>query len=441
MIYGIAGFVYLAATAFRPAQAALLPSLAATPEELTAANVASSTIESVARFGGPALGGLLLAATSTRVVFAATVATFLWSALLVFGIRPPAAERETLPVQAALRDELLAGFRAIWTERRLRLLVSLFAAQTLVGGALNVLVVVVALRLLDLGNGGVGYLFSAVGIGGVLGAAAAVALIGRRRLAAAFGVGVVFWGTPIALVAVFPHTAAALILFAVIGLANTIVDVAGLTLLQRSVPGEVLGRVFGVLESIILATVALGAILAPVLVSGLGIRGALVAAGVFLPIVVALTWRPLAAMDADASPPAQELDLVRNLPLFAPLPGPVLEHLAASLVPVAAPAGTTVVRQGDSGDRFYVVAGGRLAVSVDGVPAGTLEQGDHFGEIALLRDVPRSATVTAEADAELLALERDEFIAAVTGHAASAEAADAVIATRLGSLRPSVASL
>jgi MFS family permease len=441
VVFALAGLVALVSTAFRPAQVALLPTLAQTPEELTSANVAATTIESVAFFAGPALGGLLLAATSTGVVFSAQAGTFLLSAFLVGRIRAEPAEAEPEPGDEArgIVREALAGFRAIGTDSRLRLIVGLFAAQTFVAGALNVLIVVMALELLDLGESGVGLLTSADGVGGLLGAAAALVLVGRRRIASSFGVGLVLWGLPIALIGAWPTPAAALVLLAVVGIGNTVADVAGLTLLQRAVPEVVLARVFGVLESLVLGTIALGAVVAPVLISALGARGALLAVGAFLPILTVVLWRPLRALDAEAAPPG--LELLRSLPIFAPLPGAVLERLASSLTPVPLAAGADVFRQGDHGDLFYLVGRGEVEVLVEGRPPIRLGAGAGFGEIALLRDVPRTATVVATRDGELFALGRDEFIATVTGHAASAEAADAVIAVRLGSLRPGIASV
>ena len=434
LIYALGVVESVLATAYRPAQAALLPQLARTPEQLTAANVASSSIESVGIFLGPALGGLLLAATGTGVVFAATAVAFFAAALAVARIDVAAERREREPGRGYV-SEALAGFRAIGANARLRLLVGLYAAQTLVGGAFNVLVVVIALDLLEIGEAGVGWLNSAVGIGGVVGAVVTVTMVGRRRLAPDFGIGLVLWGAPLLLVGIWPNAITAMLLFAVIGVGNTIVDVAGLTLLQRAVPNEVLARVFGALESLLIAMIGVGAVLAPVLLALLDTRGALLAAGAFLPAVTLLTWRKLASIDAEVAPPA-ELELLRSVPILAPLPTTALEGLAATAERVRVAADAPVFRQGDPGDRFYVVASGRLDVDVDGRAATPLGPGDYFGEIALLRDVPRTATVVAREDAELLALERDDFIGAVTGHAPSAAAADTVIGTRLGALRP-----
>jgi MFS family permease len=439
VVYALAGFVAVVSTAFRPAQAAILPSLARSPEELTAANVASTTIESVGSFVGPALGGLLLAATSAGVVFLATAATFVWSALLLAFVSPTGTpERQGVP---NLREEALAGFKTIAEQPRLRLIVSLYGAQTLVNGALNVLIVVAALDLLDLGQSGPGFLNSAVGVGGLLGVVVALALVGRRRLAADFGLGLVLWGIPIALIGVWPHEAGALVLLAVLGIGNTLIDVAALTLLQRAAPDEVLARVFGVIEFVLIGAMGMGAILAPALISALGIRGALIVTGALLPALAVLAWPRLNRIDSEVAVPVRELGLLRGLDIFAPLPPATIEHLAGSLRARRAEAGEQIIREGEAGDLFYVVGSGEVDVTQDDRSLGTLGPGDSFGEIALLRPVPRTATVVARGEVELYTLDRDEFVAAVTGHPESRDAADAVIGARLGSLRAGMASI
>jgi MFS family permease len=439
VVYVLASLVGVAATAFRPAQAALTPSLAQTPEELTAANVAATTIESVGIFAGPALGGVLLAATGPGTVFVVTAGLLIWSVVLLVGIpaygRAESAERN----EVAVVEELLEGFRTIGREKGLRLLVGLFAAQTFVCGLLNVLIVVIALQLLHTGTAGVGFLNSAVGIGGLLGAVAAAALVGRRRLAADFGVGIFIWGVPIALVAIWPNQVFALVLLAIVGIGNTLVDVSGMTLMQRAAPDEVLARVFGVLESVFLLTIGLGSIVAPLLLDWLGTRGALIAAGAVLPLLVAPAWPGLAAIDRAVRIPSEHLELLQRNPIFSPLPTSTIEQLAEALEELRVPEGAEVVRQGEPGDRFYLVQAGEVAVYVDGEEVQSLGPGDSFGEIALLREVPRTATVKARTDAVLCALDRNTFIAAVTGFGPSLSAAEGVIGMRLGPARAGLA--
>src|SRR3954452_321111 len=424
-VYCLAGVENLVGTVFRPLQGALLPVLSSSPEELTAANLGFATIESVATFAGPALGGLLLATTSTGTVFAVTAGIYACATFLVARIRAP--KREAAREERSAATEALAGFRTISGDANLRLIIGLYGAQTLVAGALNVLIVVTSLQLLDLGNAGVGFLTAAVGIGGLVGAVVALALVGRQRLATDFGLGLVLWGVPIALIGIFPEPPIALLLLGLVGIGVTVVDVAAVTLLQRVVPDEVLARVFGVLQTVFVATIGLGAIAAPLLVAWIGPRGALIATGALLPTLSVLLWTRLRKLDGIGMAPKDALDLLQATPLFRPLPGPIIEELAAKLVVVATSAGEVVIREGDAGDRFYLIGSGEVDVSSDAGPVATLGPGEYFGEIALLRDVPRTATVRTKSDARLYALERDEFLSAVTGHPESAEAADAVV--------------
>ena len=441
LVYCLAGLTSILGTAFLPAESALLPELARTPEELTAANVTRSTIDSIGGFAGPAIGGGMLAFTSSGAVFLVTSATFVWGGLLVSTIRPKTSG-SAKPVaagdkaRASFLSEAAGGFKAIAAERRLRVVIGLYAAQTMLAGALGVLVVVTALDLLDRGDSAVGLLNAAAGVGGIVGALAAFALIGRKRLAADFGIGIILWGAPLAAIGAWPNIPVALAALAVLGLGNTLVDVAGLTLLQRSAPPEVIGRVFGVLEMVLVATMGLGAGLAPFLIDAVGIRWSLVVTGAFLPTLAALTWRQLLRIDAESHAPSDEIRLLERIPIFSPLPGPSLERLASQLEALTVAAGTEVIRQGDHGDRFYVIESGRLRVTVDGIPSGELGPGGFFGEIALLRDAPRTATVVAETESTLRTLGREEFLAAVTGHAPSARAADAFVGARLGGRPP-----
>jgi MFS family permease len=433
VVYALASLMGLLQSTFRPTQAALLPLLARTPQELTAANLVLTTVESVGLFVGPAVGGLLLAATGTDTVFAVTGGMFLLAALLLAGVR---AGSTTAPVtlRGNFLNEAFAGFRTVWRDSRLRLIIGLYGVQTLAAGALNVLIVVTAIEVLGLGEAGIGFLNSAVGVGGLLGGVAAVGLVSYPRLASAFGLGLAFAGLPIALLALLPHTVPALVLLALVGLGITVVDVAGLTLLQRATPDNVLTRVMGVVQSVFVGTLGLGALVAPALIRAFGNRGALVATGAALPILATITWPRLRALDESVATAPPHLDLLGTIPIFRPLPAATLEQLARELHPVRFPAGEAIVQQGEHGDRFYIVADGEVDVQIDGRPATTLKAGDFFGEIALLRDLPRTATVTARTEVDVLALDRNEFINAVTGHPESAKAAHAVVTNRLGAL-------
>jgi MFS family permease len=414
---------------YGPAQAALMPSLVDSPEELTAANLVGNTVSSVGMFAGPAVGGVLLALSGPAAVFALNAALFAWSGLWVLKIardEPPGAGRE-----ARVLQDLAQGIATITRHSALRVIVGLTAAQTAVVGAFEVLLVVLALRLLHAGNAGVGWLNTAQGAGTMVGALVVAVFAQRRRLAGGLGVGAFLWGVPIALSALWLSLPVALALVAVVGVGDVLVEVTGTTLLQRSAENEVLGRVFGVLQSLVLGGLALGSIVAPAIVSLLGPRWALVATGAFLPVLLVPLWPKLRAIDAAGRVAEEPLRLLRGSSIFASLPQPVAERLAAGAGAVAVAAGDTVFRQGEPGDRFYVIAAGQAEVVVGGGTARELGPGDFFGEIALLRDVPRTATVRALDELRLYAIERDDFIAAVTGHAPSLEAAESVVAARL----------
>jgi MFS family permease len=323
--------------------------------------------------------------------------------------------------------ETIAGFGALKEHSSPRLIIALFGGQTIVRGSLSVLIVVAALRALGLGQPGVGYLNAAVGVGGLVGSAAALSLVGRRRLAAPFGLGLVLWGLPIALLGIWPLAPLAFLFLAVIGLANGIVDVAGLSLLQRTVPIDVLARVLGLLESLVMATIGLGSIAAPGLISLAGLRGAMIATGLALPLLTLAAWRSLVSVDAMAAAPGPELRLLQGVPFLAPLAPPVLEQLSLGMKPRSFPTGTAIVREGEPGTQFFVIGEGRARITVDGATVRTLGPGHYFGEIALLRDVPRTATVTAETEVSAYAIEREPFLQAVTGHSRSRDLGDAVL--------------
>ena len=326
------------------------------------------------------------------------------------------------------RELLAGGFRTVVSTPRTRLLVFLTTAQSFIRGCLNVLIVVGSFRLLGAGAGAVGYLTAAVGVGGLVGAFGALSLRGRR-LAVPFGVSLVFWGLPIILVAAWPNLVAAVFLLAVVGAANSVEDVAVFTLLQRVIPDDVLTRVLGIVWGLAMGAIAIGSVAATGIVALVGSRAAFVVVGAILPLATLIVWRQLVRVDREMLPPADELAIVEGVPMFAPLSIAAKEHMATRLVEVPVTAGEVVIRTGEPGDRFYMVADGALDVT-NGVSA-TVRRGDFFGELALLRDIPRTATVIATKRSRLYALEREDFLAAVTGHSGVRAAGEAVVEERL----------
>ncbi|MCX6363591.1 MAG: cyclic nucleotide-binding domain-containing protein, partial [Actinobacteria bacterium] len=316
-----------------------------------------------------------------------------------------------------------------------RLLVGLLGSQYVLVGALDVLCVVLSMSNLGMGEAGAGFLNSAFGAGGVLGAGVTALLVARRRLAPALVAGMLTAALALGVLGLYPSRAGAFVLLAMAGLGRTVFDVTGRILLQRSAPPGVLARVFSLLESLMNFGLAIGSVMVPVLVGLSGARAALLGTALLFFVLVALAWSRLWKIDAAADVPQVEIQLLRSLPIFAPLPAPEIECLARALRPVSAAAGETVIREGEAGDCFYAIATGKVAITKAGHEVKRLGRGEGFGEIALIHDVPRTATVTATEDTELFALEKAPFILALTGHAPAARAADALVSQRLGELR------
>jgi MFS family permease len=419
----------LLAVMHRPTFMALLPSLARAPEELVASNAASATMEGLGTLVGPAIGGALVAATATPVTFGAPAVIFVVASASVLRVNPGPLLRT--PASHAGWSTLLGGLTALNRYRHAALMLAVFGAQILVRGILNVLLVVTSVELLGLGEEGVGLLNAAIGAGGLLGALSAMALVSRRRLTPFVALGLVMWGTPIAAVGLLPIAAVAVSVFVVLGAGNAVLDVAGFSLLQRTVPNAVRGQVFGVLEALVMLGLGAGSAFAPLLVAALGVRGALIATGLFLPAVAILSWRAIRGADALAVIPAREMELLRRVPMFRLLPLTALEQVAEAAEERQFTAGTPLIIQGAAGDNFYVLAAGSAVADIDGQSVGRLAAGDSFGEIAMLRDVPRTASVIAATDGSALVIERDAFLSAVTGDRQSLAAADAVISEHL----------
>src|SRR6266705_278136 len=357
--YAAAVFASTAVTTTRPAQSALIPSVAATPDQLTAANVVAGWLEAA----GAATAGLL-------------------------------------------------------------------AAAAVVVGALDLLVVILAITVLGRPPGWAGYLEFAFGAGAVLAATVSAVLVGRRLGGPILAAALAFSGA-LAAVAFGPGLAGTVVLLAVAGAGHCLLAVATRTLLQRSVPPRLIGRIFGVLEGFTMAGLAVGALLVPALAHLGGSRLAVLGVAAVLPLAAVAGGRAVFRLDAGTAVPVVEIALLRSLPLFAELPAPAIEGLAAALRPVRLEAGAVLIRQGDPGDGYFAIAAGELDAEQDGRFLGRYGRGDGVGEIALLRAVPRTATVTAHTAATVYRLDRDLFLTAVLGHAPTRRQAGQIAAARL----------
>ncbi len=436
VIYALAVLSTIAATLYRPAHSALLPSLCRTGYELASANVVRGLLDSAATLVGPLLAAVLLQFTGVGVVFAVAAAASFWSAALLIRLRYEAPPRPAAPRRPNLAREAADGVRAVTQNRGLALILGLAGVQALTRGALTVLSVVVAIELLGTGEPGAGALMAAVGVGAVLGSLAASLLVGTGRLGAWFAVGVGLWGLPLTLVGIVPQESAALGFLAFIGVGNALIDVAGFTLIARMAPDAVLARVFGVLESLVTVFIGLGAVVASSMVEWFGVQTALVTIGLVCPVAAVVSWRRLRSLDRSVGALDVDAGLLQRVPMFSTLPLPAVEQLARGLEPVTVAAGDVVFKQGDIGDRYYLIESGEADVVGDGRVVATLGPGEGFGEIALLRSTRRTASVVARNELRLQALDSDRFLPVVLGYTPSAQRAAADVDDLLERYKP-----
>jgi MFS family permease len=442
LVYASATTAGWVITLVRPTHASLLPRLAQTPEELSSAFAASSLLESFSILLGPLLAGGLMAlapgsVSRSGVVDAALAAMLFLGTVSVASIRvrtEPAKDGGTSGVRVVASDAV-EGVRAVAHDRRSLLLVATMGLAMVQLGFVDVLIVVLAFNFIGTGDAGVGFLTASIGAGAVVGAMLAVGVAARWRASRSFRWGISWSGVSIAGIAAQPALAS--VFLAMSGVGGALADVNGRVMLQRLIPDKQLSRAFGVLESVYMAGEGAGSFLASLIIVAIGPRWTLLIAGVLLPSVALLGRRALIALDVGIRIPSEEMALLRSAPFFAPLPTPMLERLARNLIPIHVPDGAIVIREGDAGDRFYAIVEGAVDVLEGGRRVKTLGPGGSFGEIALIRDVPRTATVVATTESKLLALDRDEFLRAITGHEAASEAAHGLAADRLDELEAS----
>ncbi len=427
--YAAAVVAATAVTTTRPAQATLIPSVSVTPDQLTAANVVVGWVEAAGITAAGLLTGALITLGGVGCVFAVCAGLGVVAVLLVARLRvaAPGPAPERAP---ALLTGLGEGLRLSVRRPRLRLMLALLTAEAAVVGALDLLFVILAVVVLGRSRAWAGYLGSAFGAGAVLAATVSAMLIGRRLGVPILAAAVLLSGT-LAALAFGLGLAATVALLTVAGASRALLDVATRTLLQRSVPPQLTGRVFGVLEGLTMAGLALGALLVPVLVDLGGSRLALLGVAAVLPLAAMAGGRGLLGLDAEAAIPVVEIALLRSLPMFAELPAPAIEGLAAAITPLDVPAGTVLIRQGDRGDAYYAIAAGELDAVADGHFLRRCGRGEGVGEIALLRAVPRTATVIARTAATVYELSRELFLTAVLGHAATQRQAGRIADARL----------
>ena len=443
--YGL-GIVAMALIALtRPLLASLLPEIARSPEELTAGNVASGLGEGFGALGGSLLAGVLFALAGAPFVLVTGGAVMVVAALLLLplALRARAIERDALrpadgsfasTARTALR-ELAAGAATTLADRRLIALSTLMAMTIGTLGALNVLIVIVAIDVLGYDEQAAGYLAAVTGVGALLGSVVATTLVGRERIAAPLFASIIGFAVAVAAVGLGSTALPVVIALIATGIGWSVAWVAATTMIQRLVGDDVMTRVFGINESLQTGAESLGGLAVPLLVVAIGPGGALIALGIFLALVAVVAAPVL--IRADRIDPAilRDLAIVRAVPMFSPLSAPVIERLAAYAEHATFAPGAAIITEGEHGDRFFIVVSGRVTVSVRDREAGEIGPGGSFGEIALLRDVARTATVRAMEPTELLAIRREPFLEALTGQARSRAVAAGVIDDRLAADR------
>jgi hypothetical protein len=457
VVFLLAPLTSLSLTVTRPPQAALLPAIVRTPEELTAANVMSGWTDGGASLVGPAVAGVLLAWRGAGLAVAGMAAMSAGSLLLMTGVHGPTAtsssvrplEKEEGDGQTAegraatnrssrragafssLRAAARANAQVATRHPQIRVLLTLHTLYFVLIGSLDLLCVVLAARLLHMGPGGAGFLNAALGGGALLAGFITVFLVGRRHLARTLTVSLAAAVAALAVIDAVPRVGPVVLLIGTVGLAGAVFDVTSRTLLQRSAPSDAIAGSFSILEALMDLGLALGAILVRVALAVGGIRAALIAPAAVTLLVMAVLWPRLRRIDSAATVPQVEIKMLRSIPLFAALPAPSIEGIARELHRLAVIEGTVVITEGDRGDSYYAVADGQLVVSRHGRTLQTVARGDGFGEIALIRDVPRKASVTAVTDALLYVLDKEPFVQTVTGHAPTASTAGSIIAGHL----------
>ena len=440
-VYALAIIAAIVGAPFRAAEAGLLTELVDSPSELTTANALSSNIESVMIFVGPALAGVIIGVSGAENVFWLNAATFVWSTALLLGVRAKPTGTGAAPAEVAAPDgepakagfwtELSSGFGLIGRDRDLRSVAVLAGSIGFAWGAMNVFLVLLAIEVFDSGANGLGYLNSVLGFATVAGSLLILGRLSSSRLGQDLVLGVVLgWGMPLLAVAAFPTPVTAIAAIVVIGLCEPLGSLGIDTIPQRLTPSAMVSRVYSAIDTCLVGPMALGALLAPALVDWVGLRGALAIVAA-LPLVAGVSrLHRMRALDRRLTPPS-DLEVLRAVPAFADLPAPALELLAHAADRVQVPADTTVVREGDLADRFYVIVSGEVTVTQHGRVLRTEDPGDFFGEIGLLRNVPRTATVTCTEDCEFLVVEREDFLAAASHGVESIRGFDDVIARRL----------
>ncbi|HME03380.1 MAG TPA: cyclic nucleotide-binding domain-containing protein, partial [Solirubrobacteraceae bacterium] len=390
--------VYLAAMAFslslgvgRPLHHVLMPLVVRHPDELTSANIATSWSEGVGALVGPVLAGVLISADGPGLACTALAGLCVCTPLLAH-VRPLRADAQEPGEEEGGLSDLLAAARVIFSRPNTRALIAFPAGAAAIEGAIDLLVVVLAVRILAIGPGAAGYLSAAFGAGGLLGATIAVLFAGRR-LALPLAAATLIGGLALGALALASTVLVAVLLLVLVGAARTMQSITAQTLLQRSTPLDVIVCAFALIESMRDLGMAFSALIIPLLIGLGGAKAAFLGMASFALIVLLATARRIRRIDSEASIPVVEMGLLRNIGIFSALPAAPLETLAREAHYVSVHPGTAIISEGEEGDSYYAITHGSVRVTKGEGQIRQLGIGDGFGEIALLYPVRRTATV------------------------------------------------
>lgn len=400
VIYGLAVTFSILLTFAGPATASIIPTAATTADELTAANTATGLAETTGRLAGPLVAGAILTVASAGSVLMWIGALMGVGALTTVGRTSPGsdsrARHDDDPERRSATVELTAGMRLLGSDKQVRALTGAIATTAWIAGALDVGAAVIAIDILQQDDAAVSVLLTGFGAGGLLGSAVSFALVGRHRLAIALAGSVIVMCAAFASVGWSPNLASATLLLVVVGAGVTLTSVAGRTMLQGLTPDDTLARLFGVLEALESVALALGGLALSMLATRLSLPNAFLVVGGTGIVGLAVMWQRLVSIDRARRPIEPILlRIARSSPVFGPLPPYAMEQALSSLVRESLEPGAVLMRRGDRGDRMCLLAAGSLTVDTGFKILTRSDPGTLIGEIAIVRDTPRTADVTA----------------------------------------------
>jgi MFS family permease len=441
LVAAIACISTAAGTAYRPAVVAMLPEMVG-ERDLAAANALESVVENLAVVLGPAIGAGLLVLGNTTFAFAINGLTFLVSALCATAlhVHSRGSGRSDAP-QAAPEAGLLHGFRELGRTADARVLGGYMLGTAFIYGIQSVVLVLVAGEQLEAGTDGVGLFYAALGVGGIIGAALVTRLARAARLGAILYASLLLTAVPMALLAVSSSGGVAFVLVLLSSVGAVVLDVLALTQLQRAVSGEVLGRVWGALDALVVTAIIIGSVVVAPVVDVVGTDPAFALLALSIPVLGLLGVGGLLRADRESTALLERIgpavEVFEQVPLLEVADRAVIERLAATAVVQPVSIGEEVVVQGEPAEHFYVVGSCRFDVYVeaDGGPAqqvNVLGAGDWFGEIGLLHDAPRTATVKARWPSRVWRIDGGELLEALNTAPTMAATLLEGVASRIG---------